>query len=197
MRLPRPSLGEPCHGLFELLLGGLAPRPVAVDPFPDLRPLEDEGADPIGMRGGEQDGERPALRLTEQRGAVAAGCVHDGLYVVHALLERGRAGHSVGHPHAALIEQDDPGELAEPLAVMPERGQFPVDLEVGVRALGVDEIDRSVADDPVGDVDAAAPREPHLAHWRQRPPGRSIRQGGLMAVRRSSEPLPALSSPAS
>jgi hypothetical protein len=40
----------------------------------------------------------------------------------------------------------------------------PLELEVGVRALGVDKVDRPLADNPVGDIDIPATRETHLSH---------------------------------
>ena len=73
---------------------------------------------------------------------------------------------AVGHPHAALVEEDQARELGEPLAEPPVRRELPCDLEMGVGALDVDEVERAVADDSVRDVDVAAAPEADLRHAR-------------------------------
>ncbi len=116
------------------------------------------------MSGCEEHREGASLRLAHDRRALAPDRVHDRPDVVHSLLERGRTRHAVGHAHAALVEQDQPRELAEALAVAPELRQLPVHLEVRDRPLDVDEVDRPVAHDAVRDVDVAAAREADVAH---------------------------------
>ena len=116
------------------------------------------------MRGCEEHGERAAFRLPHHGRALAADRVHDGANVVHSLLERGRTRNAVRHPHAALVEEDQPRELAEALAVPTELRELPADLQVRVRTLRVDEVDRAVAHDAVRDVDVAAPGEAHFGH---------------------------------
>lgn len=75
-------------------------------------------------------------------------------------------GDAIRHAHAPLVEQDQAAELAEALAVPPERRQLPVDVQVRERALDVDEVDRAVADDAIRDIDVPARRESNLGHIR-------------------------------
>ena len=91
--------------------------------------------------------------------------VHHRPDIVHAHVERGAAGHAIGHAHAPLVEQDQPAELAEPLAVAAERRQLPVDVEVGERALDVDEV-TGRRRRPGTRCDVAAPREGDVGHVR-------------------------------
>ena len=144
----------------------------------------------LRMCRGEEDRERPALRLAHHGRALAADRVHHGADVVHSLLERRRAGHAVGHPHPALVEEDQPRELRQPLAVAPELREFPVDLQVRGRALRVHEVDRPVSDDAIGDVDVSAPGEAHLRH------AASIDGSATPEGVRPGERLPPLSSAA-
>jgi hypothetical protein len=116
------------------------------------------------MRRGEMHCERGALGLAHHGGALAPRGVHDRPDVVHPLLEGRRSGHAVGHSHSTLVEEDQARELTQPLAVPSKLRQLPADLEMRVRALRVDQIDRPVADDAVRDVDVAAARESDLRH---------------------------------
>lgn len=150
--------------LLELLLGEVAPRPVGVPPLADEGALEDEADRSFGVSRGEQQGKRPAFGLAHDRGPLAADGVHDRSDVVHPLLEGHRLRDAVGHAHSPLIEHNEARELGQPLAVAPVGGQLPVDLEVGVGTLDVDEVDRPLADHAVGDVDVAAAREPNVRH---------------------------------
>jgi len=115
---------------------------------------------------------RPA-RTSSPRGRTAlimAWAHRDRADVVHALLERGGARHPVGHAHPALVEQDQPREFGKPLAVVTKCGKLPVHVEVGGRSLRVDEIDRPVTDDAIGDVHVAAAGESDICHRARFPP---------------------------
>ena len=116
------------------------------------------------MRSRKQHRKRPAFGLAHHHCPLATDSLHDGANVVHPLFERRRPWDPIGHPHAALVEEDQPRELREPLAIAAEGRQFPVDLEVGEGALRVDEIYGPLAEDAVRDVDIAAAREAHLRH---------------------------------
>ncbi len=159
-----PTVGERRHRGLERLGRVLAPRPLLVGALSDLRALQDQRDGPLGMSGSKEHCERAALGLAHDRSALASERVQERSDVVHALLERGRAGHAVGHAHSPLVEEDQPRELAQPLAVAAELWKLPEHLEVRDRALDVDEIDGSVADDAVGDVDITAAREADLGH---------------------------------
>lgn len=123
--------------------------------------LKDQRSRAFGLGGREQHRERPTFGFAHHRRLLAADSVHDGANVVHALFQGRRPRNPIGHAHSAHVEEDEPRELCKPLTVAAECRQLPVDLEVGVRALRVDEIDGPLADDAVGDVDLAAAREPH------------------------------------
>ncbi len=159
-----PTLRQRRHRRLEPLLGAFSPRPLVVRALADFRTLEDERDRSLRVRRGEEHRERTSFGLARHRCPLAADRVHHRADVVHPLLERRRARNAVGHAHPAFVEQDQPRELGEPLAVAPELRKLPVDLQVRIGALGVHEIDGTVPDDAVGDVDVAAPREAHLGH---------------------------------
>jgi phage terminase large subunit-like protein len=104
---------------------------------------------------GEEHAHVAALRRAEDRGALGADAVHHGADVVHPLFQRrqlvGRDG--IGHPGAALVEQDQARERGETLEAGGEVGQFPGELDVRDPAGHVDQVYWAVADDLVGDVD--------------------------------------------
>ena len=62
----------------------------------------------------------------------------------------------VGEARPTLVEMDDAREGAELLAVPREQRVVPHELDVRHRARRVDEVDRAVAADAVGDRDVAA-----------------------------------------
>ncbi len=128
------------------------------------RALEDQCHRALRVRGGEEKGKGPSLGLPDDRGALAADRVHDGPDVVHPLLKRRGAGNSIRHAVATLVEEDEAAELREALAVVSKRRELPVHVQVGVRALRVDEVDRAIADDAIRHVDVAAAGEANLGH---------------------------------
>lgn len=142
----------------------LTPRPLLVRPLTHLRTLEDECPCALGVSRREQERQGPALRLTDDGSPFAAGRVHDGPDVVHPLLERGRTGDAIRHPVAALVEQDEAAELGEAFTVVAERRELPVDVEVRVRALGVHQVDRTVAHHAVGDVHVSTACKANVGH---------------------------------
>ena len=75
------------------------------------------------------------------------------------------AGDRVGEAGAALVEHDQARERREAAEEPPERRVFPVPLDMGEEARHVDQIHGPVADDLVGDVDAAAARVARL--WKR------------------------------
>jgi hypothetical protein len=68
----------------------------------------------------------------------------------------GRTACTIRQPHAPLVEQDQPGEGGQLLAEPPGRGQLPHHIQVGERALRVDQVGRPVPEDLVGNMDGAA-----------------------------------------
>ena len=123
-----------------------------------IRPVEDERARPLGVRGGEEDAHRPALREAEQRRPLAAGGVHHRPNVVHARLEVGQSARPVGQPVPRLskrIRRENDASRSRKCAM---RRVLPVELEVGDEPGHEHEVERALADHLVGDVDVAALR---------------------------------------
>ena len=121
----------------------------------------------LGIGGGEQDAHRPALRESEQRGALRAGGVHHRADVVHAILQRRRRGDRVGKPRAALVEQDQPRERGELVEEARDPRVRPLQVQVRDEARHEHEVERTVADDLVGDVDLTALRVVGLRRHRR------------------------------
>jgi hypothetical protein len=119
--------------------------------------VEDEGPAPVGVGRGEQHAHRAAVGDAEHGGALAAGGVHDGAHVVHALLERRDAPEPVGEPGAALVEQDEPAEAREPGQEMRQRRIVPGEVDVRDEPRHEDEIERPLAQHLIGDANLAAP----------------------------------------
>ena len=146
-------------GVARALLARRRPRVVVVR-VAALRvaAVEDERPRPARVRRREEDAQRPALRVAEQRRRLGAGGVHHGADVVHARVEVGQADGAVGEPGPALVEADQPRERAEPLEDPRAPRMLPVDLEVREEPGHEDEVERPVARDLVRDADVAAPR---------------------------------------
>ena len=137
-----------------------------------VRPVEREGACPPRIARGEEDAQRAAFRVAEERRGLAPGRVHDGTHVVHARLEVRQPDAAVGEPRASLVEADQPCERPEPLEEVGVGRALPVDLEVGEEPLDEYEVEGAVAGDLVGDVHLAAARVPDRAAH----PGRIARR---------------------
>jgi hypothetical protein len=84
---------------------------------------------------------------------------HETLPAVHAVFHRAGL-HPTREAHAALIEEDEPGEFRPPFAELAVTPVIPVDVEVGDVALDEDQVAGSAADRLLGDVDVAVPRVP-------------------------------------
>ena len=120
--------------------------------------VEHQRRDALGVGGREQDAHRAALGDPEERRPLGSGGVHDSPDVVAPLLEGGRLDDRVGQPAAALVEDDQARERAEPLEEASHRRRLPLELEVGGEAEDENQVDRPVADDLVGDRGVAGLR---------------------------------------
>src|SRR4051794_723553 len=121
----------------------------------------------VRVGGGEEDGHRRALREAHQCGALAAGCVHHGPHVVHALLECGRLADRIRQAGPAAIEVDHPGKRGQPAQKARRLLQLPDQLEVAREAAHEHEVEIPFAEHLVGDVDVAALRVARFGpdHW--------------------------------
>ena len=122
--------------------------------------IERQGTNPTRGRRGQHGAELPALVVPEQRCLLRA----DGIEHAQDILDRVLEGRQlmpwepVGHAHTAPVDRDEARPTGEPLQ---ERGglrELPHHLDVGDVPLDVDEVDRAVPDDAVGDRDVAVPR---------------------------------------
>ncbi len=145
------------HRLFELLACRLAPRPVICRLFLDLCSAQDEASRPFGVGRREEDRHRASFGDAHQDRGLRAHGVQDRAHVVHPLLERADAD-AVGQAHAAFVEQDEPREGSEPFASPAVIAHLPEHLEIGDRAGHEDEVERSVSEHLIGDVDVAVRR---------------------------------------
>jgi hypothetical protein len=73
------------------------------------------------VRGSEQRAHRPALRDPEERRAFAPRGIHHGPHIVDPLLEGRHLADRVGEAGAALVEDDQARERADPVEEASER----------------------------------------------------------------------------
>ena len=147
------------------LLDSVAHREVGRrdDPRPGV--VEHQRHHALRVRGREHGAElAPGRPRAEQGGALGAGVVHDGADVVHAGLEARQVPGPVGETRAALIEQDQPGEVGEPPAELDEDGLLPGPHQID-HERHEDQIDRPLTHDLVGDADIGGARVAHLGRF--------------------------------
>ena len=127
--------------------------------------VDDQRARPLGIGRGEQRAIGPPSDTPNERRPLGADGVHHGPHVVHPLLERRQSldRHRIGQPGAALVEEDQPRERREPLGGTARTPARPRSARCARPSPDEHQVDRSVADDLVGDVDVAAPRV--LRRW--------------------------------
>jgi len=110
---------------------------------------------------------RRAPPSSSRRASRAAGRrrtdrIEDGAHVVHARLERWKRAAQIGQAGSALVEQDQPEALREPVVETAPVRRLPRVDEVRDVVRDVDEVDVAAAHHLVGDRDAAAPRVPNV-----------------------------------
>ena len=130
----------------------------------------------------EQDAHRTALGDPEERRPLGAGGVHHRPHVVDPLLQGRHLGDRVGQSVAALVEEDQARERAEPLQEVSHRRRLPLELEVGGEAEDEDQVDRPIAHDLVGDRGIAGLGIPGL-RGAQRTPERNYSLPGAVPSR--------------
>jgi hypothetical protein len=148
-------------GVVDHLLGEVGretPRVVRRLDAAGVRVHEHEGAHPARVGRGHQDREGPDIVRGHERGALRSDRVEHGDRIVHPLLEgrRRRGRNWVREPDAAPVEAHQPAERRQPLGgTGQERLLVP---RVSGDEIGVHqhEVEWSVAEHLVGDVDVAA-----------------------------------------
>jgi hypothetical protein len=116
---------------------------------------QDERPRPFGIRRGEQRGRAASLVRSEDHGLVRAGRIEHGAEVLHSRLERGELPAVIGEAGASLVEQDQPERSGQPPVEVAPARIAPDVAEVRHVVRHVDEVGLPVADDLVGDRDAA------------------------------------------
>ena len=157
LRLLTPVGQDELGGRFTKRISGRRPGVVGRLGGASHCSVENESAHPVGVSSCRQNAHRPALRDPEQGGPLGARGVHDRPDVVAALLERRNLGDGIGQPGAALVEDDQAREGAEPLEEASERSRLPLQLEVRGKTEDEDQVARPVADDLVGDRGVVGP----------------------------------------
>jgi hypothetical protein len=104
--------------------------------------------------------QRTRGRRAVERGEEAV--VHHRADVIHARLEIGNTGDTVGHARPALIEADQPASRREALEQRRLRRHAPRELDVRDERRDVDDVIGALAHDLVGDRDVAALCVPHF-----------------------------------
>jgi len=152
-----PVLLDVESSLFAFLGGG-RPGVVLVGIAPLRERAEcDERNRPRRIRGCEEHGHAPALRVAEESCPLRSDRFENGPDVIHALLERRQlvVPEPVGESGTALVEENQARERAEPVEEMRHPGVFPHCLDVRHPAGHEDEIDRAVSHDLIRDVQVA------------------------------------------
>ena len=110
----------------------------------------------IGVGRGEDEPHQPPAQGRDQRRPVATGRVHDRADIVDPGLDRrqGLDRHRVGHADATLVERDEPPDLREPSTDLRDRRHVPLGFLMTHPLVRQDEIDRPLAEDLVGEVQA-------------------------------------------
>ena len=136
--------------------------------------VRDERGRALGMRRREEDGHVAALGHAEHGGAVGVRGIQHGADVVGALLEGGwpLVRHPIRQARPALVEQDEPREGREAFVEACDRWILPAKLHVADPAGREEQVEGTVADDLVRDVQSAALRVARLGHLHatRRPP---------------------------
>jgi hypothetical protein len=144
-------------------VGSNTPQVVRRSGQPRPRVAEDERLGPVRVRRREQDGHRPAVVHTDERGLGRTDGVEHREQIGHPVLDRRRVVEvdRVGPTASALVEGDEPGERRQSPQeagrprLLPEQRRH-------ARAETQHEIDRAVAHDLVGNVRAARPGVAHV-----------------------------------
>ena len=125
------------------------------------RRVEHELTAALRVGRGQQHRDEAADLDGEDRRALGTGRVQDRDHVGHLGLEIGYAigWHGIRQTGPATVEVDQPGEPAQPTQEARVLGDFPDELDVVDPVVDEEEVDRTVADDLVGEMDVAVPGE--------------------------------------
>ena len=151
-----PLLADLLEEFLALRLGGSIGITGVADTF-RVGADHDESRGAFGISGGEEGSHGAAFGDAAEGGAPGADGVHHRPDVVHALLERGQAieWYAIGQSRAAFVEEDEARERREAAQESGERRLGPEILEMRDPAHDEDQVQRSITENLVGDVDVA------------------------------------------
>jgi hypothetical protein len=126
--------------------------------------VQRERAASIGVRRREQHRDEVAVRYAEHGRTLRLRGIEHGDRVFDLGLEVGEGihGHGIRCSSSAAIEVDQTGERAEPAKQPGEIGDVPDQVDVVNPRVHEKQVDRSVPDDLVGEVDITVSSEPRL-----------------------------------
>ena len=113
---------------------------------------ENERRHALGIGRREKHRHRAVRAGSEQGRALRPDRIQDGAHIVHSLLERRNATRPIGQSDATTVEEKQAGERrqlaheARPTRVLPE------DLDVGYDLWDEDQVERTLTDDLIRDV---------------------------------------------
>src|SRR4051794_28825053 len=110
------------------------------------------------MTGGEQEARGAALGQTEEGAPLDARRVHHRLELRGALLERGDPRDGIGETGPRLVEHDEPGEGRQSLEPRLKGRVRPGELDVGDERGRYDNVDRTLANYLISEVELTAAR---------------------------------------
>jgi hypothetical protein len=98
----------------------------------------------------------------DERTPLRADRIHDGANVVHSFFQRWHAGDAIGKTLPPLVEGHHAPQSGQTLQECSVSGQFMDEFDVGNRARNDHDVERTVPDRLIGDVDIAAARVARL-----------------------------------
>ena len=131
------------------------PREFGRSDEPRRRVHEHEPRGAVRIGGGEKDAEQATIAEPEQHRSLGTGGVHHHANVVHPRLQRLPTDETIRHAGTALVEDDQPRDRRQPVQKPRVRRALPGKLDVMRHARDPDEIQSTIADNLVGNVDVA------------------------------------------
>jgi hypothetical protein len=114
------------------------------------------------MGGGEQGAQGGPLKVAADRWALRPSGVHDRQNILHGVLKDYRSGRVIGKTGTALVEHDQPGERHQPRIPAHHTRPLVVLLQMRGERWNQDQIQGSIPEHAISDVDTAAVDIPNL-----------------------------------
>jgi hypothetical protein len=114
------------------------------------------------MAGGEQGAQGGPLQVAVDGWALGPSGIQDRQDILHGVLKDDRSGRVIRQSGTALVEHDQPGERRQPLIPADQTRPLVVLLQVGSERWNQDQVQGSVTEHAIGDVDTATVDIPNL-----------------------------------